>query len=79
MQISIMSTRQLRLMNRDQIQKRLKEFAGRKINIVFENATVLLATLVQAGDSHIDVLNMRSKKITIPLQTISEIYIDTKE
>jgi ribosome maturation factor RimP len=74
-----MSTRQLRLSSPDQIQKRAKEFTGKKINIVLHDRTVVLATLQEVDHSNLKALNMRLKKISIPMKDISEIYYDTKE
>lgn len=74
-----MSTRQLRLNSEDQIRKRLQEFTGKKINIVLNDRTVLLATLQQVDDSIVKVKNMRLKTIFIPIEDITEIYFDTLE
>jgi hypothetical protein len=74
-----MSTRQLRLNTLDQIQKRIQEFAGKKINIVLNDSTVILAVVRKADQSFLEVQNMRQKNIKIPLNKINEIYYDTKE
>jgi hypothetical protein len=74
-----MSTRQLRLNTQDQIRKRLKEFIGKKINIVLNDGTVVLVLLQQCDELSITAKNMRLKKITFPLEKINEVYFDTKE
>ena len=74
-----MSTRQLRVNDREQIIKRLKELSGKKINIVLNDSTVVLVTILRIDDASVETLNSRLKKIKIPLTDISEIYYDTKE
>jgi hypothetical protein len=74
-----MSTRQLRLNSTDVILKKLQELTGKKINIVLNDSTVILGTVLGTDESLLEVLNMRLKKIKIPLQKINEIYYDTKE
>ena len=74
-----MSTRQLRLNTAEQIRKRLGEFTGKKINIVLNDNTVILGQLKAMNDREVEILNMRLKKVILPLSTINEIYFDTKE
>jgi hypothetical protein len=74
-----MSTRQHRFNTQDQIRKRLAEFTGKKINIVLNDQTVHLARVEQVVDTVVKVSNMRLKTFSIPIDTITEIYFDTKE
>jgi hypothetical protein len=74
-----MSTRQQRLNSVDDIRKKSKELTNKKINIVMNDNTVLLATVKASDPSWLDVVNMRMKKVRIPLDSITEIYYDTKE
>jgi small nuclear ribonucleoprotein (snRNP)-like protein len=74
-----MSTRQLRLNDPVKISKQLKELKNKKINIVLHDGTTVLATIVDTNESAVEVLNMRLKKVKLPLSDISEIYYDTKE
>lgn len=74
-----MSTRQLRLNSLDQIIKKFQDFKDKKINIVLVDNTALIATARGMGQADLDVVNMRLKKIKIPLNQIYEIYYDTKE
>lgn len=69
----------MRLNSGDQIRKRLQEFTGKKINIVLNDRTVLLATLQQVDDSIVKVKNMRLKTVFIPVEDINEIFFDTLE
>jgi hypothetical protein len=74
-----MSTRQLRLNSLDEIRKRSSEFTGKKINIVLNDNTVILGVMQGIDPSSMQVINMRLKKVRIPLNKINEIYYDTKE
>jgi hypothetical protein len=74
-----MSTRQLRLNTLDQIQKRIQEFTGKKINIVLHDNTVILAVVRRYDNYFLEADNMRQKRIKIPFTSINEIYYDTKE
>ena len=74
-----MRTRQLRLSSLDQIQKRLKEFTGKKINIVLCDRTVLFGELKSIGDTELTFVNMRLEPLSLSLKDISEVYLDFKE
>lgn len=69
-------TRQLRLSTSDQIQKRLKEFIGKKINIVLCNRKVLFGELRKLDKEQLTFENMRQQKVTLVLADVSEIYMD---
>ena len=74
-----MRTRQLRLNSITEIKKRLPQFIGNKINIVCTDGKVILAALTGFNETSLEAVNMRLKKINIPLSGVSEIYFDTKE
>ena len=74
-----MRTRQLRLSSSDQIAKRLKEFTGKKINIVLCDRTVLFGELKSIGETELTFANMRLDAVSVPLKDISEVYLDFKE
>jgi hypothetical protein len=74
-----MVTRQIRLSSQDQIRKKLKDFIGKKINIVLCNRTVLFGKLKHAGETDLTFENMRLEPFTIQLNDISEVYFDYKE
>lgn len=74
-----MVTRQLRLSSLEQIQKRLKEFTGKKINIVLSNRTVLFGELKSIDQVHLTFMNMRLEPFTLLLKDIDEVYLDFKE
>ena len=72
-----MRTKQLRLINSDQIRRRMNEFIGKKINIVLIDRTVMFGELKHVNDSSIVLRNMRLENITYPIQSIVEIFLDT--
>jgi hypothetical protein len=74
-----MSTRQLRLNTLEQIQNRLKDFPGRKINIVLNNRTVLFGEFISIDVTRLKFKNMRLQPVTVLLHDISEVYLDFKE
>jgi hypothetical protein len=74
-----MSTRQLRLNTLEQIQNRLKDFPGRKINIVLNDRTVLFGEFISMDVTRLKFKNMRLQSVTLLLHEISEVYLDFKE
>ena len=72
-----MRTKQLRLIDSEQIRGRMKEFIGKKINIVLTDKTVMFGELKQANDNSIVLRNMRLENMTYPIQSIVEIFLDT--
>lgn len=74
-----MSVRQIRFSGLEQIQKRLKEFPGKKISIVLTNRTVLFGWLKGVDQANLSFVNMREASISLPLKEISEVYLDIKE
>lgn len=72
-------TRQVRLSTTEQIQKRLKEFTGKKINIVLRDRKVLFGELRTVDEEQLTFLNMRQQPVRLLLGEISEIYLDFKE
>ncbi|MEX1239778.1 MAG: hypothetical protein WEB30_08675 [Cyclobacteriaceae bacterium] len=71
--------RQIRLSTIDQLQKRLKDFTGKKINIVMRNRKVLFGELKNADETQLTFMNMRNERFTLLLKEISEIYMDSKQ
>lgn len=74
-----MVTRQIRLSTLEQMRKRLREFTGKKINIVLFNRKVLFGELKSVDDSSLTFANMRLESFTLSLKDISEVYLDYKE
>jgi hypothetical protein len=72
-----MRTKQLRLIDSDQIRKRMNEFIGKKINIVLTDRTVMFGELKRVNDTSIVLRNMRLENVTYAIQSIVEIFLDT--
>jgi len=72
------SNRQLRLSDPDQIKTRIKSFLDKNISIVRQDNMVFYGLLKNVTDLEITLTTMRLKSITISLDHISELYIDTK-
>jgi hypothetical protein len=72
-----MRTRQLRIIDAEQIRRRMNEFIGEKINIVLTDRTVMFGELKHVNDTSIVLRNMRLENVTYPIQSIVEIFLDT--
>jgi hypothetical protein len=72
-----MSTKQLRLNDAHQIQSRIGEFLGKKINLVLIDNTVMFGVLKNVSAVGITLMNMRLKKIKYTFDSIAEVYLDT--
>jgi hypothetical protein len=55
----------------------MPEFVGKKVNIVLSDNTAVFGELKKVSDSEIVLMNMRLEKIRYPLNSITEIYLDT--
>ena len=71
-----MYKRQLRLSTPNQIRTHLAELVGKKINIVLNDNTVVFGELTKAQPDSLWLLNMRLKKVEIPVDHVYEIYLD---
>lgn len=74
-----MSTRQIRLSTFEQIKDRLKEYSGKKINIVLHDRTVLFGELKSVDNTQLKFINMRLEPVSLSIHEISEVYLDFKE
>lgn len=70
-----MSGIQVRLSQR-QFQKRMSEFLGKQINVVFINDTVSFGLFEKIEGDRITLRNMRLKKKTHLVTDINEVYFD---
>ena len=71
--------RQIRLSSIDHLQNKLKDFTGKKINIVLRNRKVLFGELKRTDDRQLTFANMRNEQVTLLLKEISEVYLDSKQ
>jgi len=74
-----MSVRQIRLSTPELIQKRLKEYTGKKINIVLCNNAVFFGELKSVDNTQLTFVNMRQEPVSLLLKEISEVYLDMKD
>ena len=73
-----MRTKQLRLNDPVQIRQRMPDFLGKKINIVLSDRTVTFGELSKILPDEIVLKNMRLENMRYPIQSIVEVYLDTK-
>lgn len=71
-----MQKRLVRLSTHTQIRQQAAGYVGKKINIVLNDNTVILATLLRFSEIAWSVQNMRRQELTVPLADIYEIIID---
>jgi hypothetical protein len=69
-------TRQIRLSDPDTIRKRVKDFVGKKINIVLADNRVVVGEVTDVQQAGITLRNMRLKLMDFPFIQITEIYLD---
>lgn len=70
-----MAKRQVRLRRID-LEEKLPDFSGQKINIVKTDGSVLLIYFDTLGKEQISGRNMRQSKVHLPISAIEEIIID---
>ncbi|ELR70335.1 hypothetical protein C900_04020 [Fulvivirga imtechensis AK7] len=58
------------------IPEKWAEISGKKVNIVFGNGGVLLATLLQLKNGNLEIKDTRLAKQKLDLNQISEIILD---
>jgi hypothetical protein len=71
-----MSIRQIRLNSVDQIKTRIREFEGKRVQVVLSNNTAFYAKVKSVSENGIVVENGRLKKNLLPFNSIAEIYFD---
>lgn len=74
-----MQKRLLRLSTQTQIRERVAGFIGKKINIVLNDNTVMLAKLVKFSGPELWVQNMRGQELSVAFADIYEIIIDIND
>lgn len=74
-----MSLRQIRFSTLEHIQNRLKEYTGKKINIVLFNQKVFFGELKSVDNTRLTFVNMRLEPVSLSLKEISEVYLDIKD
>lgn len=60
----------------DQIKTRIREFEGKRVQVVLSNNTAFYAKVKSVSENGIVVENGRLKKNLLPFNSIAEIYFD---
>lgn len=71
-----MSIRQIRLNSIEQIKSRVREFEGKRIQVILSNNTSMYGELKSVEALGIVMENQRLKRNLLPFDTITEIYFD---
>jgi hypothetical protein len=72
-----MGNRQLRISNRIEISKKLFDLKGKKIQVVLESGASYIGIVRDIIGENVVMENMLNKKVTYPVKSLSEIYIDS--
>jgi hypothetical protein len=70
------STKQLRITDPHQVKNRIREFLGKKINVVLTDNRVIIGELKEVKTSGILLINMRLKKMEYTFDQLAEVYFD---
>jgi small nuclear ribonucleoprotein (snRNP)-like protein len=70
------STKQIRIADPVLLRARLREFVNRKINLILNDNTVVFGELKKTDDHTLYLVNMRLKKIRIPIKNVIELFAD---
>jgi hypothetical protein len=70
-------TKQIRLSDPLAIRQQVRNYLGKKINIVLSDNRVIIGELKEVNDVGIRIMNMRLKNMAYPFREVSEIYFDT--
>lgn len=71
-----MQKRLLRLSTQTQIRQHVTGLVGKKINLVLNDNTVVLAELLKFSEAELGIQNMRGQKLSVAFTDIYEIIID---
>jgi hypothetical protein len=70
------SKKQIRLSDIDQIKSRSTEFINKNVTVVLNDSTTLFGQLKKSDSNDLTIVNMRQKKIKLPLEKIIELFTD---
>jgi hypothetical protein len=70
------SKKQVRLSDINQIKTRSKEFIDRTITVVLNDNTTIFGELKKLDGNDLVIVNMRQKKIKLPLEKVIELFTD---
>jgi hypothetical protein len=72
-----MGIRQLRISDRKEIFRKIRDLKGKKIQIVLTTGAAYFGVVHDVTDEKLILENMLNKKVTYPVTSLSEIYIDS--
>jgi ATP phosphoribosyltransferase len=72
-----MGNRQLRISDKIEISKKLFDLKGKKIQVVLETGAAYFGIVRDIVGENVVMENMLNKKVTYPVKSLSEIYIDS--
>jgi hypothetical protein len=70
------STRQIRISDPALLKARLPEFVNQKINLILDDNTVVFGVLKKTDGQDLYIVNMRLKKIKLPIKNVIELFAD---
>lgn len=72
-----MGNRQLRISDQTAILTKIRELKGSKIQVVLNNGAAYFGIVREITTENLILENMLNKKVTYPVKSLSEIYIDS--
>lgn len=70
------SKKQIRISGQERIKAKLPEFIHKKVNFVLSDNTVHFGELAEVAQTMVVLVNMRQKKIKLPLEKVIEFFSD---
>lgn len=72
-----MGNRQLRISDQKAILIKIRDLKGQKIQVVLNTGAAYLGIVREITSENVILENMLNKKVTYPVKSLSEIYIDS--
>jgi hypothetical protein len=72
-----MGNRQLRISDHAAILVKIRELKGSKIQVVLNTGAAYFGIVREVTNESVILENMLNKKVTYPVKSLSEIYIDS--
>jgi hypothetical protein len=72
-----MGIRQLRISDRQEIARKIPDLKGKKIQVVLTTGAAYFGVVHDITNGTLILENMLNKKVTYPVTSLSEIYIDS--
>lgn len=72
-----MGNRQQRISDQREILRKIPELIGTKIQVVLSSGVSYIGVVRELTSDTLIMENMRNKKVTYPVNSLSEIYIDS--